>query len=858
MILTPDQRLRVFVSSTLGELAPERVSVRGAVERLHLIPVMFELGARPHPPAQLYRAYLDQSHVFVGVYWERYGWVAPDETISGLEDEFLRSDGMPRLMYIKEPAPERDAALTELIGRLADNPDSSYRRFSTLEELADLVEGDLAILLSERFEANDHPVVVPGSTMRNAPPALLAPLTPTIGRRYVVEAIADLVRSGARLVTITGTGGVGKTRVASEVARAVEPDFDEVRIVRIGDVVDPALVTATIAAAIGATVERARPALDAVVDAVGADHLLLVLDNLEQVTEAGPELALLLDRCPGLALLITSRHVLRLRGEHEHPLAPLEVPGRTAEDAPDAVERLGAMAAVELFVEHATAARPAFRLDASNAAAVAELCRRLDGLPLAIELVAARTRLLSPEALLDRLGDRIDLLASGSVDLPDRQRTLRATLDWSHRLLDEREQALFARLAVFRGGASLEAVEAVCAAEPIDDVLETLSSLLEKSLVVLVEDTGAGPRIAMLQTVRAYAWERLLQRPELAATRDRHAERCLQLVLSCDPAHQARATNQWAELERDLPNVRAAIAWRTEQDDGAALGLFAASLWAWYWLGGRMSEGRAWIEGLAPRLDRAEGVADGEAEACVSEALGAVRFSLGDRAGAEALLRRALAAYRATDDLEGIAIVSCLLAVIIPAVDGSIAEAVELATAAVAGGRALGLDWGLAFALAVLGSVTRREGSVEQGIALQHEALVLAREVGELVLIGQILGQLAIGALRDGDLDEAASFLAEAADCCRLTRQTEETVFCLEIGAAIAFGDDRIREAAVLMGAADAIRDRVEVAVWPVMQAQRAALVAALAEALGPDEHAAARAAGCAADPFVLLPTTTR
>ncbi len=539
VIRTPDQRLRVFVSSTLGELAPERATVRQAIERLHLIPVMFELGARPHPPAQLYRAYLDQSQVFIGIYWQRYGWVAPDETVSGLEDEFLLSSGMPRLMYIKEPSSQREERLTELIARFADKPDSSYRHFATSEELGELVEGDLAILLSERFEAsNDGSLVAAHTPLRSAPPALPVPLTPTIGRDPEIESLAELARSGTRLITITGVGGVGKTRVATAVAGELYDHFDEVRIVRLADVVDPALVTATIATAIGAQVENMQSALDAVAGALADDHVLLVLDNLEQVVASGPELAMLLDRCPRLHLLITSRHVIRLRGEHEYPLAPLAVPEPVTVDDVDTVDDLRSEPAVALFVEHATAAKPTFRLDATNAGAVAELCRRLDGLPLAIELVAAHVRLLPPETLLDRLGDRIDLPSSGSVDLPDRQRTLRATLDWSHRLLDAREQALFARVAVFTGGASLDAVEAICGGESVGDVLETLSSLLEKSLVVIMEDPLGGPRIAMLQTVRAYAWERLEARQEFAETRDRHADWFLNLVLCCDPAHQ--------------------------------------------------------------------------------------------------------------------------------------------------------------------------------------------------------------------------------------------------------------------------------------------------------------------------------
>lgn len=847
VIRTPDQRLRVFVSSTLGELAPERLSVRSAVERLHLIPVMFELGARPHPPAKLYRAYLEQSHVFVGVYWERYGWVAPGESISGLEDEFVLSAEMPRLLYIKEPAPAREDRLTELIGRFADQSDASYRRFETLDELAELVEADLAILLSERFEAGSTRSVGGGQTARSAPPPLPVPLTPTVGRESSIESVVELIRSETRLVTITGTGGVGKTRVALEVARAVQGDFDDVRMVRVGDVVDASLVTGTVAAAIGAPVELKQSAVDAVAAGIGQDRVLLVLDNLEQVVSAGPELSSLLDRCLGLFLLITSRQVMRLRGEHEFPLLPLEVP------EPGSIDELGASSAVALFVEHAIAVRPSFRLDASNAQAVGELCRRLDGLPLAIELAAAQIRLLSPAAILHRLGDRIDLLAAGSVDLPDRQRTIRSTLDWSHRLLDPNESALFARLAVFAGGASLDAVEAVCGVDPVDDVLETLASLLEKSLLVTVQDPGGDPRVAMLHTVRAYAWEQLEHTDDFSSIRDRHAEWFHELVLSCDPAHQPGAIARWAELERELPNVRAAIAWRTDHDDNAAIGLLAASLWVWYWLAGRMSEGRVWIESLAPRMDRADVLADDEVAGCFAEAVGAVRFSLGDHGGAEVLLRRALSHYTAAGDDEGIMIVSCILAAMVP-VDGDTAEAIELASTAVARARALGLDWALAFALGVYGSTVRWYRSVERGKASQLEGLAIARQVGDWFLIGHLLSRLAIGALSEGDFEDARRFLVEASDCCRLTLQMESTVFCLEVAAGLAFAEGRALEAVRLIGAGDAVRERLDIPVWPALGARRAELIAALADSVSPEDYRTAFAEGCTADPLTLLP----
>ena len=249
-IRTPDQRLRVFVSSTLRELAPERGAVRDAVERLRLAPVMFEMGARPHPPRQLYRAYLAQSQVFVGVYWQSYGWVAPDEEVSGLEDEYRLSNGLPKLIYVKSPAPEREPRLGEMLSRIRDDDGVSYKRFSSPEELGRLVEDDLALLLTERFEATLSREDAPDESRARALPV---PPTPLVDREKEVEAAEELLRpDGARLVTLTGAGGIGKSRLALEVAARLAPGFEDgARFVELAPVSSPGLVAASISRALG-------------------------------------------------------------------------------------------------------------------------------------------------------------------------------------------------------------------------------------------------------------------------------------------------------------------------------------------------------------------------------------------------------------------------------------------------------------------------------------------------------------------------------------------------------------------------------------------------------------------------------
>ena len=325
VIHTPDQRVRVFVSSTLQELAAERQAVRDAVTRLRLVPVMFELGARPHPPRPVYRAYLAQSQVFVGVYWQSYGWVAPGEQMSGLEDEYRLSAGLPRLIYVKSPAPDRDPRLTQLLARIKDEGEVSYQHFSEPAELQQLVENDLAVLLSERFE-----MTRPGAGGADEAPlagAVPVPATPLLGREQEAAAVEDLVvGEGVRLVTLTGPGGVGKSRLMVEAARRLGPGFaDGARFLDLASVSAADLVAAAIAAGLGLNTSASRLITD-LESYLRPRRLLLALDNFEQVMGAAPLLAELLGAAAGLVVLVTSRTVLRLRGEHEFPVPPLPVP----------------------------------------------------------------------------------------------------------------------------------------------------------------------------------------------------------------------------------------------------------------------------------------------------------------------------------------------------------------------------------------------------------------------------------------------------------------------------------------------------------------------------------------------------
>ena len=438
-IRTPDQRLRVFVSSTLKELAPERRAVRAAVERLALAPVMFELGARPHPPRSLYRAYLDQSDIFVGVYWEQYGWVAPGEEVSGLEDEWNLAPDIPKLIYLKR-SEHRQERLDGLIGRIRDSDGASYVEFTDAAALADLVTSDLATLLAERFDAGaggggHAPLGVPTAEVFSTEPVRPpSPLTRLVGRGDELATLSKMLTSdGQRLVTVTGPGGIGKSRLAVAAARDSEPSFpDGVVFVDLAPVVDADLVISAVANAMGIRDTGDRPVADKVAGALAGRRVLLLLDNVEQVVDAAPKLSALLAESAA-SVLATSRILLRVRGEQNLPLGPLQSPE-----------------AGELFVERARAVKPDFELTDDNARQVITICGALDNVPLALELAAARLRVLTPTVLMERLDHALPLLVGGARDLPERQRTLRATIEWSAQLLTDAERELLLRLGVFR------------------------------------------------------------------------------------------------------------------------------------------------------------------------------------------------------------------------------------------------------------------------------------------------------------------------------------------------------------------------------------------------------------------------
>jgi predicted ATPase len=579
VIRTPDQRLRVFVSSTLGELAAERQAVQRAIAALRLTPVLFEAGARPHPPREVYRAYLQQSDIFVGLYWQHYGQVNPGMQVSGLEEELelARGQGLPQLLYVKAPAPDRDPRLGELLDRIRQ--EASYRRFRTPAELGRLVRDDLAALLSERFVATRPQAAAAPPPALRGPRPLPVETTSLVGREQAIDEVASLLdRTDVRLVTLTGPGGVGKTRLVTAAAERVADRFDAgVVFVPLEAVTRPELVLASVARAMGADLGGTDAPLEVLVEQLGDDRWLLILDNLEQVLDAASDLGELLAGCPGVAILATSRTVLGLGAEREYPVPPLPLP---ADPVGVPLEELERSPAVALFLNRARAARPDFTLTERNAWAVVELCRRLEGLPLAIELAAARTRLLDPEELLGRLARSLDALGTGAVDLPERQHTLRATVEWSVGLLGGSERSLLETVAIFVDGWTIEAVADVASLDE-DRALDLTEALARHSLIFL-DNTELGPRPRMLETVRVFVAERLAARPDVGEIGRRHADHYQALAEQADRPLRAigqtprgAGQSEWVErLQAEAGNLAAAVRWYLGHDPAPLPHLF--------------------------------------------------------------------------------------------------------------------------------------------------------------------------------------------------------------------------------------------------------------------------------------------
>ena len=618
------------------------------------------------------------------------------------------------------------------------------------------------------------------------PRGLPTPATPLLGREREAAAISALIGGAAtHLVTLTGPGGVGKTRLARHVMASVEGDYpDGVAFVSLAPLTDPDRVAPAIAQALALKETGDRSSADSLAAYLRERATLLVLDNCEHLPGLAMLVAALLAAAPRLVVLATSRAPLHLSGEQEFPVPPLGLP-----EAGQAADRATLLhhAAPTLYLQRAAAVRPDFVLTDADAPAVAEICRRLDGLPLAIELAAARVGLLPPRAMLARLDRALPLLTGGARDLPARQQTLRATLDWSYDLLDPGEQQLLARLAPFAGSCTLEAAEAVCgqvghegtlgttqasSAAPFlptpPHILDHLASLIAKSLVRQVPKRGlssdeddAVPRFGLLETVREYAWEQLARLGETTTSRQRHADYFLALAERAEPAlwggAEQRAWLQRLEVEHD--NLRAALSWYLDRNEAApALRMAGALGWFWF-LRGHTGEGRHWLEAALAQSDAATPILRAKA----LTQLGGLAIQRTDLAGGLPIMEEALALWLALGDDRWTAFTLFRLGHLVRD-GGDQRRAEELFEASVALSRGHGAAWGIvrAIPLIFLGTMLMGRGEYGRADALLAEGSALGRQLADNVIVAAALQVRGETAHRAGDNVRAVELLEEA------------------------------------------------------------------------------------------------
>jgi len=643
----------------------------------------------------------------------------------------------------------------------------------------------------------------PPRSLDARPNNLPAQMSSFIGRHDVIPEV-EAALEGTRLLTLTGPGGTGKTRVALEVAYRQLPAFtDGVWFVDLSSITDPSVIPTEIAIAIEATRDPGASVFECLEEHLRDRKLLLVLDNFEQVLDAALAVEHLLSHAPGLKVMVTSRSVLSVYGEREYPVPPLQLPDPGSAEILDA---LGKSESVSLFVDRARAVRPDFQLTGENALAVAEICARLDGLPLAIELAAVRVNVLTPQAMLPRLDERLSLLTSGPRSLPERQRSLRGAIDWSYQLLEEPERRLLARLATFSGGATLEAIEAVCDSDLGGSVLDLLSSLVNDSLLRRTETPSGEVRFHMLETIREYAIERLDSEPDAAASRRRHARYFLALATRAEPHLVGTDQKEWLDhCDHEHDNIRAALKWSIQAGEVRAGQEAAGALWRFWHQRGHLAEGRRKLEHLL----QAPGGAERTPERFKAlTGAGGLAYWQNDYPAAERFYSEALDIANELGDRRAIAEGVFNLS-FLDRIRGDVEEGMAKLRRVLEMARAIDDRQLAADSLFLLGNQELREGFPEKGLPMVEEALAMYRELGNLFATADSLSGLGSFYRRVGDSEAAAAAQREALEIFVEVGNPTGIAMVLEEMAMVETMDGRHERALRLAGAASSLKEEI-------------------------------------------------
>jgi predicted ATPase/DNA-binding CsgD family transcriptional regulator len=718
-----------------------------AQEAVGTLPYMAPEQIEGHP-----RAASDQYALAVVVYEWLCGARPFEGSVSEVMVQHLSMPPPPLQERVSTISPEVEQVV---LRALAKDPQA---RFPSVQDFSLALEGACR---GEAWSGYTLPVLssaFPAQDRHAGTHTLPAPLTPFIGREREVALVCKLLRrQEVRLLTLTGPGGIGKTRLGLQVAAELSDVFPNgVYFVNLAPISDPALVMPAIAQALALKETPGQPLLDLVQAFLRDKRLLLLLDNFEQVSSAAVPLVELLAACPQLKVLVTSRVVLHVQGEQEVAVPPLSMPD--PRHLPD-LAALAQYEAVALFLERAQTTKPDFHLTAANARTIVEICTRLDGLPLAIELAVTRIKLLPPQALLARLSSRLAVLTGATRDAPARQQTLRTTIEWSYDLLNAAEQRLFRLLSVFVGGCTLEAVEAVCEAlgDERGKAFDGVASLIDKSLVQQSEQEDEEPRLVMLETIREYGLEALAARGEVKATRQAHAAYYLALVEAVEPRLISAEQVQWlAQLEREHGNLQAALSWLITSEERELALRFGGALWQFWRRHGHLSEGYGFLERVLAAPEAA--VAPIRAKALIGA--GVLSGELGNYTQAEILCEEGLRLPRELKDPRGV-ITSLWMLGRAAYQKSEYAVARTLVEEAIAVAQQVESSWEMTHALDTLAFVAYFEGRYKEACVRGEECLVHARRAGDNKAIRNALWILGMAYFSAGNRMKGVTLLEE-------------------------------------------------------------------------------------------------